>query len=156
MIETTHPEPGAQPGSSAFFSGENPGKAAQSWLLLGSTFIFALLQSICTAVVAISGLRLVIGFSSFASALGARVPIALHVDWIRIPMLLLALAGSIVNLYVVWRVRRLRARPSAQWRRQPLSAAKRRSESLQIALASTTLVLVAVEEITHIVLHRVP
>ena len=120
-----------------------------------SSFVFAVLQSICTAVVAISGLRLVLGLSSLASALGARIPGRLHADWIRIPMVLLALAGSLINLYAIWRIRALRQRPAAQWRMQPVSPSKLRSENLQIFLAVATLALLLVEEIFHIILHHV-
>src|SRR5205085_3804789 len=39
-----------------------------------------------------------------------------HKDAIRIPMMILALVGALANLYSVWRVRSLRARPAAQWK----------------------------------------
>jgi hypothetical protein len=129
--------------------------ALKGWIVLWSSFVFAALQSLCTAFVAISSLRLVIGLSSLASAVGARVPWGLHVDWIRIPMVLLALVGALMNLYALWRVRSLRRRPAAQWRMQPVSGAKLRSENLQILLAVATLALLAVEESLHITFHHV-
>ena len=70
-------------------------------------------------------------------------------------MLWLALVGALANLYSVWRVRSLRARPAAQWRVQPITRGKLRSERLQIILAIVTLVLVVAEWITHPMLHRV-
>jgi len=70
-------------------------------------------------------------------------------------MMVLALIGSIANLYSVWRVRSLRARPAAQWRVRPVSRDKIRSERLQIALAILTLILLAAEWITHPMVHRV-
>jgi hypothetical protein len=156
MIQTTRPEKGAPSLSSASSSTTNPESFFRGWLVLWSSFAFALLQNLCAAFVAISGLRLVIGLSSLATAIGAHVPWSLHADWIRIPMVLLALAGSLINLYAIWRIRSLRQRPAAQWRLQPVSPQKLRSEKLQIILAVITLVLLAVEESLHLVLHHVP
>lgn len=119
------------------------------------SFLFILLQSACTAVMAISGFRLLIGLSALAAASGVYGPAkGFHQDAIRIPMMVLALAGAVANMYSVWRVRSLRARPASQWRVQPVSRAKLRSERVQIALAIATLVLVAAEAITHARMHR--
>jgi len=60
-------------------------------------------------------------------------------------MELLAIAGSAVNLYVIWRTRSLRSRPSSQWRVEPDTLAKKRAEALQIALAILTQLLVSAE-----------
>ena len=119
-----------------------------------TSFLFILLQSACAAVMAISGLRLLIGLGSLAAAsTGLRFLVALHSNAFRIPMLVLAVGGSLVNLYVIWRVRSLRARPSSAWRVAPVTAEKKRSENIQIALAILTLLLVAVEWFAHIHLH---
>jgi len=67
-----------------------------------------------------------------------------------------ATLGSLINLYVIWRIRSLRARPSSQWRTQPATPTQRRSEFLQITLAILTLILVAAEGITHSLIHRIP
>jgi hypothetical protein len=61
----------------------------------------------------------------------------------------LALVGSLLNLAILAQVRRLRRRPSSQWRRQPPSAHRLRMERLQVVLSVATVVLVAVEEILH-------
>jgi hypothetical protein len=71
-------------------------------------------------------------------------------------MMIAATIGSLINLYVIWRIRSLRARPSSQWRVQAATRKQRRSELLQIALAVITLALVAGEWITHPMVHRVP
>jgi cytochrome b subunit of formate dehydrogenase len=159
MIQTTRPEEGAPGLSSAPLTSSSQGanleKTFKGWIVLWSSFAFAVLQSICTAFVAISGLRVVIGLTSLASALGARVPWRLHADWIRIPMVLLALTGALINLYAIWRIRRLRQRPASQWRMKPVSTAKLRSENLQILLAVATLALLFVEEVLHLILHHV-
>lgn len=117
--------------------------------------MFALLQSACTAVLAVSGFRVVIGLGALAIAAGTTDPArGFHADRIRIPMMVVALVGALANLYVLWRVRSLRARPSAQWRLQPLTPAKRRSERLQFVLAILTLILLAAEAATHHLIHR--
>ncbi len=119
-----------------------------------ASLFFVLLQSACTAFFAISGLRLLIGLGSLAAATaGLNFLAALHFEALRIPMEMVAIAGSVVNLLAVWRVRRLRARPSSQWRMKPATQKQLRSESWQIALAIVTLLLVAVEWGFHIYLH---
>jgi len=103
---------------------------------------------------ALSGLRLLLGVGSLAAAAaGARFLGSIHGEAIRIPMEILAVAGSVINLYAIWRVRSLRARPSSQWRVGPVTPEKRRSELIQIALAILTLLLVGVEWAFHIYLH---
>jgi hypothetical protein len=130
---------------------------ARTKLITWSSFFFALLQSVCTAVVAISGIRVAIGLSALAAAAGIQAPATgFHSDAIRIPMMALALLGSLLNLYLLWNARRLRNRPSAQWRRVPLAARKKASERLQLILSLVTLLLLAAEWITHILIHRVP
>jgi hypothetical protein len=122
-----------------------------------SSFVIAVLQSACTAVMVVSGLRVVIGLTALAAAAGLHTPAhGFHADIIRVPMMAIALIGSVLNLYVIWKVRRLRNRQSAQWRQKPLSSKKKRSEQLQIVLSLLTLVLLAAEWITHPLVHRVP
>ena len=126
-------------------------------LINWSSLVFAVLQSACTAVVAISGLRVAIGLGALAAAAGIHAPArGFHQDAIRIPMMVLALVGAVVNLYVIGKVRRLRNKPAAQWREQPVSKKKLNSERIQIALAVFTLFLLAAEWMTHPVVHRVP
>ena len=126
----------------------------RSWLIALSSFFFILLQSACTAVTALSGLRLLIGVGSLAAAsAGVKLLVALHVDAIRIPMLIVAVAGSLINLYVLWRIRSLRARSASSWRTTPVTPKKKRDENIQIVLAILTLVLVAVEMGLHLHKH---
>jgi hypothetical protein len=129
----------------------------RSWLVGLTSLFFILLQSACTAVMAISGVRVVIGLSALAAAAGLNRPATgFHADAIRIPMMAIALIGSFINLYVIWRIRSMRSRPSSQWRTRPLTAKQKRSEALQIALAVITLALVVAEWITHRIVHNVP
>ncbi|MBW4028625.1 MAG: hypothetical protein HIU93_14715 [Acidobacteria bacterium] len=129
--------------------------SSRSWIMGLTSLFFILLQSACTAFMAISGLRLLIGIGSLAfAAAGLRLIDSIHGEAIRIPMEIFAIAGSVINLYAVWRVRSLRARPSSQWRIAPVSTDKRRAESIQIAIAMVTLLLLAIEWTFHIYLHQ--
>ena len=124
--------------------------------LAWSSLIFAFLQSVCAFVVATSSIRVLIGLGSLAAA-GTDAPAKgfhFHQDTIRIPMMLFALVGAVVNLYALWRVRSLRKRPSSQWRIQPVTAKQKRSEWLQIALSVLTLVVLAAEWTAHQWLHH--
>jgi Co/Zn/Cd efflux system component len=69
------------------------------------------------------------------------------------PMLIVAVVGSLVNLYVLWRIRSLRSRPSSQWRIQPPTTKQLRSERFQSVLSVLTLVLVVMESAIHHHLH---
>ena len=126
--------------------------------LLGwSGILFAILQSACTAVIAISGVRVAIGLGALAAAAGIHAPAkGFHQDAIRIPMMLVALVGSLLNLFVIWKIRNLRSKPASQWRQKPVASRKLSSERIQIVLSILTLVLLAAEWITHPMIHRVP
>jgi hypothetical protein len=140
----------------AVFGGRDEGGRFGSWVVgLGSLGLIVL-QSICTAVMALSGLRVLIGLGALAAAAGLNRPATgFHADWIRIPMMVLAVVGSGVNLFVLWRIRSLRSRPSSQWRMQAVPAKQRRAEALQIGLAIVTLLLVVAEWATHRIVHNV-
>lgn len=121
----------------------------------GVSLAMALLQSLCTAVFAISGIRVAIGLGALAAVSGIYAPArGWHQDAIRIPMLILATAGALVNLAVLAWIWRLRAQGSAQWRRKELTPRQRRSERLQVVLAIATLLLVGLETWTHTKIHR--
>ena len=120
-----------------------------------SSFIFALLQSLCTAVLTISGIRVLIGLGALAAAAGTDAPAkGFHSDAIRIPMMVLALVGAFINLYVLWRQWGLRRRPASQWRLKPLSVKEKRSQWFQFVLAIVTLVLLGLEWWTHSMIHH--
>lgn len=130
--------------------------ASTGWrALVSASFIMALLQSLCTAVLTISGIRVAIGLTALAAASGIYAPArGWHQDAIRIPMLTVATIGAVVNLAVLAWIRHLRSRPSAQWRRREMTTKEKRSERLQVVLAALTLVLVALEVWTHPMVHR--
>ncbi len=124
-------------------------------VLAGTSLVLALLQSVCTAVLTISGIRLAIGLTAFALAGSTFAPVRwFHQDAIRIPMLAVATIGAIVDLMVLAWMRHLRSQPGAQWRKRQKSRSERRSQRLQVALAVLTLILVGLEIWTHILIHR--
>jgi hypothetical protein len=129
---------------------------SRSWNTVSWASVFiALVQSLCTAVLTISALRVAIGLTALAAAGGIYAPAkGFHQDAIRIPMLILATAGAVLNLAVLAWKRHLRSNPAAQWRMRERSAKEKRSERLQIALAIITLVLVGLETWTHPMVHR--
>jgi hypothetical protein len=95
-----------------------------------------------------------IGVGAFAAASGAlKLADRMHIDAIRIPMMLLALAGSLLNLVVLWQVWRLRKRPASAWRQTAVPKRKLASEWLQFILSILTLVLLAAEFVAHRLLH---
>jgi formate hydrogenlyase subunit 3/multisubunit Na+/H+ antiporter MnhD subunit len=114
----------------------------------------AMLQSICTALLTINGIRTGIGLAALAASSIWTPVLAFHRDAIRIPMLTLAVVGALVNLAVLMWIARLRNRPEAQWRRRELTKKERRSERLQVAMAVLTLVLVGLEIWAHPIVHR--
>ena len=126
------------------------GRGVVAW----TSFLFALLQSLCTFFGAANGLRTLIGLGSIAltASQGAFVS-EFHSSWFRRPMNGLAVAGAVLNLVVLWQIRRLRARPAAAWRVAPVPAKKLRGERWQLALSIVTLVLVGVEEYLHFTQH---
>jgi len=120
----------------------------------GASIAMALLQSVCTVVLTVNGLRVGIGLTALAAGSIAGPLVPLHRDAIRIPMLVIAAVGAVVNLLVLAWIWHLRARPSSQWRRRELSPRQRRSERLQVAMAILTLLLVGLELWLHAVIHR--
>jgi hypothetical protein len=124
-------------------------------VLTGASLVIAILQSLCTAVLTISGIRVAIGLTALAAASGVYAPArGYHQDAIRIPMLIIAATGAIINLTVLAWIWHLRSQPSAQWRKREISRKERRSERLQIVLSIVTLILVGLETWTHTMVHR--
>ena len=125
-------------------------------IVSGASVTMALLQSLCTAVFTVNSIRVGIGLAALAAGSIAAPLVPIHRDSVRIPMLVIAVAGAVVNLLVLAWIHRQRNRPEAQWRRRELSKKQRLSERLQVAMAILTLVLVGAEVWTHAILHRAP
>ena len=119
--------------------------------LVGTSLLFSVLQSVCTAVVALNSVRLAIGIGSLvmSTGLGAAMEHFHEITWLRVTLLVGALSGSILTLGIVLHAVRLRHRPAARWRLRPLSSKQKRVELLQVSLSLVTLLLVVVEEYLH-------
>ena len=115
----------------------------------GAAVVMALLQSLCTAILTINGIRVGIGVAALAASSIAAPLLSFHRDAIRIPMLSIAVLGAVINLLVLAWVWHLRARPESQWRKQEITKKERRSERLQVAMAIATLLLAGLEIWTH-------
>jgi hypothetical protein len=117
-----------------------------------SSFFLAVLQSVCTLFVALSGLRLLLGAAAFGAAAGVMkfADRRIHIDAVRIPMEMFALAGAVFNLVALWQVRRLRGRAASAWRQKTVPRSKFASERVQLALSVLTLILLAVESFYHL------
>jgi hypothetical protein len=126
-------------------------ETAPSLSVVGSSLLFSVLQSVCTAVVALNSVRLAIGIGSLAmtTGLGAALEHFHQITWLRVTLLVGALSGSILTLAIVLRAIRLRNRPAARWRLRPLSSKQKRMELLQVSISLVTLLLVVVEEYLH-------
>ncbi len=111
--------------------------------------VMALLQSLCTAILTINGIRVGIGVAALAASSIAAPLLSFHRDAIRIPMLSIAVVGAVLNLAVLAWIWHLRARPESQWRKQPVTKKQRWSERLQVAMAIATLLLAGLEIYTH-------
>jgi len=127
------------------------GRGIRRWAVGLTSLFFIVLQSVCTLAMALSGVRMIIGLGALAAvAAGAQAPATgFHQDAIRIPMMVLAVLGSCINLYMIWRIRSLRNRPSARWRQQPITRRRLWGERVQITLALVTLFLILAEFLSH-------
>ncbi len=115
----------------------------------GGAVVLALLQSLCTAILTINGIRVGIGVAALAASSIAAPLLSFHRDAIRIPMLSVATVGAVLNLAVLAWIWHLRSRTESQWRRQPLTKKQRWSERIQVLLSLATLALVVLEIFTH-------
>jgi cytochrome bd-type quinol oxidase subunit 2 len=120
------------------------------WVGWSSLFL-AIVQSVCTIFAALSGLRLLLGAAAFGAAIGVmKIAERIHIDAVRIPMLMFALLGAVFNLVALWQVRRLRGRAASAWRQKAVSRSKFASEGVQLGLSVLTLILLAVESFYHL------
>lgn len=120
-------------------------------VIVGSSLFFSLLQSVCTAVTTINGVRLAIGLGSLAMTVGvgAELDRFHEITWFRLALLIGAVLGSTLTLGVQAHAWKLRNRTAAQWRRQPRTSRQRRLDIIQVMLSLLTLILVVIEEYLH-------
>ncbi|HWX53449.1 MAG TPA: hypothetical protein VN176_02535 [Verrucomicrobiae bacterium] len=115
----------------------------RSWGVLA----LAVLEALCVFSVAIARAGIVLGASSAAAVGWANF---FHRDIFRLPVLFLAIAGALFNLYLLWNARRLRNAPAAAWRKRPLT----RRESWRIGLVFTLSLVTLATAATEIYFHR--
>jgi hypothetical protein len=118
--------------------------------ILGWTSLFlALLQSLCAAAVALSGVRVLLGMGSLIAATAAGPAHGFHREGLRVPILWASGLLALLNLLLQWNENRIRHNPSAQWRLQPLTPKQRRQRWIQLATSIGALLLILAEVVTH-------
>jgi len=116
----------------------------------GASVLLAAIEAACVFVVSANGVAALVGSSGIVLAEGARI---FHQGAIRLPLLTLATAIAVFNLWMLFNTWRLRRSAAAQWRIRPLGAAERRRIALIAVLSAITLLFVAAELIFHHRLH---
>jgi len=123
-------------------------------LLAWGSLALAAAESICVVAVGLSGVRVALGLSSLIAATAGGPAHGFHRNGLRIPFLVVGTVGALLSLLLLWNEERIRRNPSAAWRVRPLTAQQRRRRWLQLGLAIATLLLVALEAITHPLFHH--
>jgi hypothetical protein len=118
-------------------------------LLSWGSLALALAESLCVAAVGLSGIRVAIGLGSLISASAGGPARGFHSNAVRTPLLILGGFGSCLVLLLVWNEGRMRKNPAAAWRIQPFTAKQKRSRRIQVVLAVASLVMIALEVLTH-------
>jgi len=119
----------------------------QSW----GAFALATIEAVCVFYVGASQAGLIVG--SFAvGTLG--VAQFIHRDVFRIPILIAAVLGAALNLYLLWNAQRLRNAPAAAWRKRPLTRRERLRIGMVIGLSVLTFAITAWEILLHRRLHH--
>jgi hypothetical protein len=119
----------------------------RSW----GAFVLANVEAVCHFVVYQGGNG--IPLSKISASVTGWVTV-LHRDIFRIPALLLAIVGSMLNLWILWRSHHLRNAPSAAWRKRPLTAKDRWRIGLVLTLSALTLFTAGFEIYFHRLTHH--
>jgi hypothetical protein len=126
---------------------------AQRVLTVGS-FGLAVVQGVCAAAVFVSGISTALGFSTLVAATAAGPATGFHANKFRIPMLAIAGAGALINLFLFWNAERMRRNPAARWRQRPLTRKERLEKWIQLSTSVLTLLLIAGELLAHPLFHH--
>ncbi len=121
---------------------QQPGIAGRTGLLAGSSFSLALIEAVCVLFLSVSKFGILLGVAAFMSA---EIASPFHADRIRVPLLALAFAGAVTNLFLLRNAQRLRNAPTAAWRKRALTASQRRRIVFLAALSLLTILLVVAE-----------
>jgi hypothetical protein len=119
----------------------------RSWGLL----TLAVIEAFCIFFVILAKTGLVVGGLAAFAVGWARY---LHRDIIRVPVLLVAIAGAGLNLYLLWKRQQLRNAPAAAWRKKALTKRERFRIALVLSLSILTLAFASCEIYLHRLIHH--
>lgn len=119
----------------------------QSW----GAFALAAIEAVCVFYVGASQAGLIVGSFALGTLSVARF---IHRDVFRIPILIAALLGAALNLYLLWNAQRLRNAPAAAWRKRPLTGRERMKIGMVLGLSALTFAIAAWEIFLHRKLHH--
>ncbi len=118
-------------------------------LLSWGSIALAAAESLCVAVVGLSGFRVLVGASSLIAAAAGGPATGWHRNSIRIPFLVVGGVFAVVNLLLLWNEDRLRKSPAAAWRIRPLTKQQQRRRTIQLVTSVLALLLIVAEVIVH-------
>jgi hypothetical protein len=130
-------------------SAEGHGSGIRSTILGWSSLFLAVVEALCAAAVALSGVRVLLGMSSLIAATAAGPAHGFHSEGLRVPILWASGLVALLNLLLLWNENRIRQNPAAQWRIQPLTLKQRRQRWIQIVTSAGALLLILAEVVTH-------
>lgn len=130
-------------------AGHDSGVKQTALVGMGSVW-FAIAQAACATSVFLKSIAVVLGIS-VVSAAGALELFHGHIA--RIILVLFAVSGAALNLYLVWNTLKLRRNPAARWRQRPLTTGERRRTTIAVATSLLTFVVLGLEVWAHFLLH---
>ena len=119
------PVEAAQPNDVNAVDQTSTSRVAATVLSWGSLALAAA-ESLCVAVVGLSGFRVLVGASSLIAATAGGPAVGWHRNSIRIPLLVAGGVFAAINLLLLWNEDRLRKNPAAAWRIRPLTRQQKR------------------------------
>jgi len=117
----------------------------------GGAFFLSAVEAVCVFFVTSAKAGLVLVSANIAASAWAEF---VHRDWLRLPLLGFAMAGAVLNLYLLWNAHTLRNAPSASWRKQDLPSGTRVRNVVVFSLSVATLLLAGTEIYLHRSLHH--
>jgi hypothetical protein len=125
------------------------GRGVQGTILGWSSLFLAVIESLCAAAVALSGVRVLLGMSSLIAATAAGPAHGFHRQGLRLPILWTSGVLALLTLLLLWNEHRIRQNPAAAWRLEPLTPKQRRQRWMQLATSIGALLLILAEVVTH-------
>jgi hypothetical protein len=129
---------------------ETQKSSSLSLLLTSAAFVGSLVEGACAILVASASAKLFVGLGAVAAAVKAS---RLHVDIVRIPVLLISAGAALITLLVLWNAWRARNQSAARWRKKPMTLREKFSFATTLLASVLTLALVVGEAIEHPIFH---